>query len=121
MKTVAIMKAIGYTRYASVDQANQFQSPNPQEKAVEDYCRGNNIELLHVFHDVGSGMNFERENWKNLEAWLADPQNKVQLLIVSSLDRISRDCDQAIFKMAALESQYNINVVSSSGNNALII
>lgn len=105
------MKAIAYTRFATADQAGQFQSHGPQEQMIEDYCRENNIELLRVFQDVGSGVNFNRETWKNLERYLADPGNDVQLLVASSLDRISRNFEQARDKIDFLETHYPISVV----------
>ncbi len=105
------MKAVGYTRFATADQVDRSDAQEPQEKVINDYCMENSIELLRIFHDVGSGVNFNRETWKNLERYLADPANGVQLLLVSSLDRISRNYEQAMDKISFLETHYGIAVV----------
>jgi site-specific DNA recombinase len=115
------MKAIAYTRTAVREVSDQSHSINYQEIAIKDYCKENNIDLLHVFHDVGSGMNFEREDWKNLETYLADSKNDVRALIVTSFDRVGRNEEQVLFKMAVLEKRYNVQLVSISEKKAFTI
>jgi site-specific DNA recombinase len=115
------MKAIAYTRTATREVADQSHSINHQEIAIKNYCKENSIDLLHVFNDVGSGMNFKREGWKNLETYLDDPKNDVQMLIVTSFDRISRNEEKVLLKMGFLERQFNVKLVSVSKEKAFTI
>jgi DNA invertase Pin-like site-specific DNA recombinase len=81
------LKAIGYVRVSTTAQDEQNQ-----KKAIETFCRDNNINLLKVFVDKGvSGLKrfSERSGGKSLLEFLKS--NDVDAVIVVSIDRIARD------------------------------
>ena len=47
------MKAIGYCRVSSEEQAVEGFSLDTQKKEIEEYCRDNNIQLLQMYIDPG--------------------------------------------------------------------
>jgi DNA invertase Pin-like site-specific DNA recombinase len=108
------MKAIAYIRMASNDQADQYEVGNfPQEKTIKNYCYLNNIIFLETFYDVGvSGSNFDREGWRQMEAFLGE--YAVDLVIVTDYNRISRDIQMVQAKMAEIEETYGPQVLALS-------
>lgn len=105
------MKAIAYARYTAADQLNQISIHNPQEEIIRSYCAENNIELLEVFYDIGSGLNFQRPGWESLIAFLTEHRNEINFLVVSSSDRISRNNFDAQDMVMSVEYQFNIAVI----------
>jgi len=80
-------KAFGYVR-VSIESEN----PENQVKAILDFAKSNNIEILKIFQDIGvsgSKAAFEREGFKQLyeAAKLLD----VKTIIVFDLTRLGRD------------------------------
>jgi len=109
-------KAIAYSRTATREVSVQSDAINHQEIAIIDYCKEHSIELIHLFHDVGSGMNFERVGWNNLKVYLKESGNEIDFLIVTGHDRISRDKVQALFKITDLEKKFDLSVLALSAS-----
>lgn len=109
-------KAIAYLRTATREVSVQSDAINHQEIAIKGYCKEHSIDLIHVFHDVGSGMNFEREGWNDLEVYLKESGNKIDFLIVIGYDRISRDKVQTLFKITDLEKKFDLSVLALSAS-----
>ena len=81
-------KAIGYVRVSTSEQAIEGISLENQKLKIKTYCNLNDLELVEIIEDVGSGKNLKREGIQHL---LDRIRNKaVDALIVYKLDRLSR-------------------------------
>ncbi len=106
-----MIRAIAYIRMASLEQADQYEVGNfPQEKMIKNYCYLNDIILLETFTDVGvSGTNFDREGWRKMEAFLSE--YPIDVVIVTDYDRIGRNQEMVLAKMAEIEKEYGPQVL----------
>ena len=83
------MKAIGYIRVSTEDQAREGNSLENQEAKVRAYASINDFELVEIIRDEGaSGKDLEREGMAKLLN-LVESGN-VEAVIVYKLDRLSR-------------------------------
>jgi len=83
------MKAIGYIRVSTEDQAREGISLEHQEAKIEAYAAINDLELLGIIRDEGaSGKDLEREGMAKLLDLVES--GKVEAVIVYKLDRLSR-------------------------------
>jgi site-specific DNA recombinase len=106
------MNAIGYLRLSSKDQSKSLEY---QESTVREYCRRNNLEVLGFFKDNGEdSYTFDRPNYKELEAFVKKYKGKCQYLIVLDHDRFSRNLPEALMKIAELERNYGVKVLSTN-------
>ena len=84
------LKAVGYTRISTGEQS-RF-SLDGQEDEIDIYCERNNMELIKVYTDMKSGLDFE--NREELQQLLDDAENGVfDVLLVTEWDRLSRDIE----------------------------
>lgn len=83
------MKAVGYVRVSTDEQAREGISLAAQEAKVRAYCELNDLELTAIVSDAGkSGKTTDREG---LQAVLAMVESgEVQAVVVYKLDRLSR-------------------------------
>lgn len=85
-------KAIIYTRVASMDQSADHKSLQAQEDACRKYALENDLEIVKVFFDQGvSGMSQDRPGLNDLIDFVDKNKDKVSAIIVSRIDRITRD------------------------------
>lgn len=105
-------KACQYIRSArNEDQPNG--SVLIQEKMNTAYAKKHKIEITETFIDAGfSGKNFNRPGWKELERKLAKNKNKVDYLIVTKYDRVSRNFFEGLEFMTMLEQKWNVKLIS---------
>ncbi|HYD21849.1 MAG TPA: recombinase family protein, partial [Flavipsychrobacter sp.] len=104
-------KAIAYIRISTTDQSNF--SLDSQAEHVTNYCGKQGYELLNIFRDNGqSAKNFDRANWKQLEAFVKQNYRHIDYLIVAKYDRFSRNMSEALQVIERLENEYNIVVLS---------
>jgi DNA invertase Pin-like site-specific DNA recombinase len=80
-------KAIGYIRVSTDMQATDGLSLDAQTAAIEQYCRIQGLQLVHVHKDVISGAKSERPG---LHEALAALQRGIDVLVVLKFDRLSR-------------------------------
>jgi len=85
------MKALGYIRVSTGEQAKKF-SLAAQREEIERYCAEHDIEVLEWFEDHSSGTKLvEREGLMELLDRVGD---EVELVVATEVDRISRDTFQ---------------------------
>jgi DNA invertase Pin-like site-specific DNA recombinase len=83
------MKAVGYIRVSTEDQAREGISLDTQKAKIEAYAAINDLELLGIIRDEGaSGKDLEREGMAKLLDLVES--GKVEAVIVYKLDRLSR-------------------------------
>ena len=45
--------AVGYIRVSTISQAEKGQSLKTQQKAIENYCKKENLNLIEIYRDEG--------------------------------------------------------------------
>lgn len=82
-----MIKALGYTRVSSAEQANEGISLQNQREKIQAYCALHEMELVELIEDAGkSGKDLNREGLQDILSQLA----KVDAVVVYKLDRLSR-------------------------------
>ena len=83
------VKAIGYTRVSTEEQAKEGVSLASQEDKIKSYASLHDIELLEIISDKGaSGKSLDREGMNRLLELVES--NEINAVIVYKLDRLSR-------------------------------
>ena len=76
---------IAYSRVSSRQQKNELEN---QENFIKNYVNGNGMIIGKYFSDVGSGLNYKRENFlKMIELVM---ERKVDKIFVTYRDRVVR-------------------------------
>ena len=106
------MNAIGYLRLSTKDQSKSLEY---QESTVREYCRRNNLNIIALFKDNGEdSYTFDRPDYRALEVFLKKFKGECQYLIVLDHDRFSRNLPEALMKIADLESNHGVKVLSTN-------
>ena len=83
------MKAIGYARVSTEEQAREGISLDNQEDRIKAYCTLNGLELAEIIRDEGkSGKDLNRDGIKALIGKAT--HKEVDAVVVYKLDRLSR-------------------------------
>lgn len=83
------MKAMGYVRVSTDEQAREDISLDNQKVKIESYCTLHDLELVGIIEDAGkSGKDLNRDGMKTLMDTIKDRQ--VSAVVVYKLDRLSR-------------------------------
>ena len=83
------MKAIGYIRVSTEEQAREGISLEVQEDKIKKYVDLHNLELVEVIRDEGkSGKDLNREGIQKIMSWCRE--GKIDQLIVYKMDRLTR-------------------------------
>ena len=92
------MKAIGYCRVSSEEQAVEGFSLDTQKKEIEEYCRDNNIQLLQMYIDPGvSAFHNSLKDRPQGKFVLEHIYNKdIDCVIAISDDRMFRNAEDSI-------------------------
>ncbi len=90
-------RAVGYGRVSTSSESQKSSLPNQKER-IQSYCKSREWNLVRFFKDRGaSGKNLKREGFRKLESFIEKDQ--IQTLIVTNLDRFSRDPKDVIEQM----------------------
>lgn len=83
------MKAIGYIRVSTQEQAKEGISLKMQEDRIRAYCYSQDWKLIRVFNDEGfSGKNMKRKGLQDLLSFLET--DHVDVVVVYKTDRLTR-------------------------------
>jgi site-specific DNA recombinase len=89
------MKAVGYIRVSTDEQAREGVSLENQREKIAAYCSLNDMALVDTITDEGiSAKNLNREGMQTLITLVK--QSKVDAVIVYKLDRLSRSVKDTI-------------------------
>lgn len=88
-------RAVGYTRVSTGKQADKGGSLSVQRDRIVEFAVLNGYELVGVFEDVTSGAKDEDERPGFAAALEAVRTGQVATLVVTDVDRLSRDSDIA--------------------------
>lgn len=85
------MKAIGYIRVSTQEQAVEGISLENQKERIKNYCSYKNLELLEILEDAGisGGKNKSRSGFITLLDTIEN--NGIDVLVLYSVERLSRD------------------------------
>ena len=84
-----MMKAIGYIRVSTEEQAKEGISLDNQEAKIKAYCESQDWQLIKLFSDEGSsGKNMKREGLEKLLFFLE--ADHVDVVVVYKTDRLTR-------------------------------
>lgn len=106
-------RAVALVRVSTSGQEENGFGLDAQKRAVTEYAENNGIELVELFEEVGSGYRplEERDVLGDLQNFILEPKNKINLVIVPSLDRIAREVGAQETFLNKLERN-NIKIVS---------
>ena len=100
---------VGYARVSTILDSQKTSIKNQIER-IENYCKSRNWNLIAIFKDIGeSGSTTDRKAFQEMKEFLSN--NSVDFLIVTNLDRFSRDPKDVIREIDWLKEQ-NIHFVS---------
>lgn len=84
-----------------------------QQKVNTAFAKKHNIEIIETFIDAGySGKNFNRPGWKALQRKLIKNKSKINYLIVTNYDRITRNPIEGLTFMEKLEQKLQVKLIS---------
>lgn len=104
--------AVAYARYSSTNQREE--SIDAQLRAIREYCKKENIELIAEFTDEAiSGKSDNRENFQNMINQLLKGHLQADFVLVHKFNRFARNkYDSALYKKKLKD--IDIKVVSVS-------
>lgn len=102
-REVKAMKAVGYIRVSTEQQAGEGVSLEAQKAKIEMWCKANDCELVEVFVDAGiSGKSMDKR--QGLQKALASA-GKGMALVVYSLSRLARSTKDTLAISERLDKQ----------------
>ncbi|HQM80504.1 MAG TPA: recombinase family protein [Syntrophorhabdaceae bacterium] len=108
------MKAMGYVRVSTDEQAREGISLDNQKAKIESYCALHDLELIGIVEDPGkSGKDLNREGMRELVDHIKGRQ--VNAVIVYKLDRLSRKVIDTL-NLIELMRRHNIEFHSITDN-----
>ncbi|KKS54356.1 MAG: hypothetical protein UV17_C0020G0016 [Candidatus Gottesmanbacteria bacterium GW2011_GWA1_42_26] len=84
-------QAYGYARTATIKQADEANSIEAQISRIEKYCKNKKIKLVDIFSDSGLPSQKILNKSALNEMLLKCIENKIEIVIVTDCDRISRN------------------------------
>ncbi len=78
-------KSVIYCRVSTQKQKNDLIN---QRKSIEKYCFENGIKISDVYSDIGSGINFDRKEFRRLINDIIN--HKISKVYITYKDRLSR-------------------------------
>lgn len=98
------MRAIGYVRVSTDEQAKEGISLDSQRAKIAAYCELNDLSLVEIIEDAGkSGKDLNREGIQSLLGKIKGKQ--IDAIIVYKLDRISRRVKDTLTIMDLVEKK----------------
>lgn len=101
-------KAILSCRVSSDEQSKGYSLDIQQQKLL-DYCKKEGIQVVGIYREDHSAKNFNRPEFKKMLDYLRKNKGKVDLLLVTSWDRFSRNVNQS-FAMLDRLMGYGVEV-----------
>ncbi len=96
------MKAIGYVRVSTEEQAREGISLENQRAKIAAYCDLNDLELVEILEDAGkSGKDLNRDGLQQLLEKMK--HHNIEALVVYKLDRLSRRVIDTLRLMELIE------------------
>jgi len=98
------MRAIGYIRVSTDEQAREGISLENQKAKIAAYCELNDLSLVEIIEDAGkSGKDLNREGMQSLLERIKG--RKIEAVVVYKLDRLSRRVKDTLTLMDLIEKK----------------
>src|SRR5664280_2088883 len=98
------MKAVGYIRVSTEEQAREGISLDNQKAKIEVYCELNDLNLVKIIEDAGkSGKDLNRDGIQSLLGMIK--ARAVDAVVVYKLDRLSRRVKDTLTLMDLIEKK----------------
>lgn len=110
------MKTAIYTRTSNINQTDKENILREQELKCKNYCTEANWEISSIIKETHSAKSFDRPEWKELINQIENNELEVDVIIVTGIDRLTRDINQALEMFNQL-SKLNIRVFSLKDNS----
>lgn len=105
------LKAYGYCRVSTEEQAREGLSLDAQEAKIRAYAQIKDLDLLEIIRDEGfSGKDLHRPGLQRLLALSQDPQ--AEALIVYKLDRLTRNTSDLLLLVEEIFKKGNTRFFS---------
>ena len=86
------VRALGYVRVSTTDQAERGQGLNIQRRGIREYCRAHRLVLLEILGDEGISGTSGLQGRPGLAEALSRIENhEASVLVLYRLDRLARD------------------------------
>jgi DNA invertase Pin-like site-specific DNA recombinase len=86
------VRALGYVRVSTTDQAERGQGLNIQRRGIREYCRADRLLLLEILGDEGLSGASGLQGLSGLAKALSRIENhEATVLVLFRLDRLARD------------------------------
>ena len=96
-------RAILMSRVSSDEQAKGY-SLDIQVEKLSEHCRKENYLIINVFKEDHSAKNFNRPEFKKLLIYLKQNKGKVDLLLITTWDRFSRNLTESFSMIEQLKN-----------------
>jgi DNA invertase Pin-like site-specific DNA recombinase len=96
-------KAVIMCRVSSEEQTKGY-SLDVQFDALNNYCVRNEIRVLKHFKEDHSAKDFNRPQWKNFMVYAKRNKAEIDLLLITSWDRFSRNLTDALITLRQLDA-----------------
>ena len=113
-----MIKAYGYTRVSTLEQAEMGDSIDTQTNKIKDFAKSHNIELLNIFSDLGVSGGIPPAQRPEMHKILLNLQaGNATGLIVCKIDRLSRSIKDFILLMDLFNKRsYEIFIINPEIN-----
>ena len=105
------MKAAIYCRVSTEGQEQDGTSLKTQLEACLKYCKEKKYEVAYKFSEAWSGLSLERPKLNELRELIRN--DKIDIVVVYSLDRFSRDPVHGVILMQEVE-KYNVSLQAAT-------
>ena len=95
-------KAVIMCRVSSDEQAKGY-SLDVQLEAITNYCQRNDYEVVKHYKEDYSAKNFNRPEWKKFMEYAKKNKNNIDVLMITSWDRFSRNQTDALIVIRNLK------------------
>lgn len=111
MKQQAAKGVVGYVRVSTEMQVREGESLGEQRKAIEKYCKANELKLLEIIEDAGvTGRDF-RTRPGILEIHRLAKRKGIDKIIARDMSRLGRSTRELLNVIAYLEEDCGVKVV----------
>lgn len=99
-------RVIAYSRVSNQNQKDDLKSQN---ELIKQFCNSKAIHVDDYFSDIGSGLDYKRENWNKLLEQVMN--NEIETIYITYKDRFTR-FGYDWFEKLCLKHQTNIIVLN---------
>ena len=100
MKNLQGKRAILYRRVSTAEQRKVGQSLDYQRDSLHRFCNSHGLEIVREFQEDYSAKNFEdRSVYQELERFAQMHRHQIDFLLLTKIDRFSRNMAQTIAKV----------------------